>query len=181
MHCCWELMKSVGRHSSLSLLFVMKLMVWHFVSTTLTRLDMTYDCILCHVILKLLWRFLCNFVNMRLLKTVTGSLEVRVIKNGCILPVRLLLALEFYHLQSYAEVSTPSQGLCTLLNISSRNWNVYSWRFEWFDYREQMWTRRSHCQNFNRKKLVLCLIRWVVLIHGVLRVPILRLQIWFRV
>jgi hypothetical protein len=29
---CWELMNSVGSHSSLSLLFVMKVMVCHFVS-----------------------------------------------------------------------------------------------------------------------------------------------------
>jgi hypothetical protein len=29
---CWELMNSVGSHGSLSLPFVMKVMVWHFVS-----------------------------------------------------------------------------------------------------------------------------------------------------
>jgi uncharacterized membrane protein YkvI len=29
---CWELMNSVGSHGSLSLLFVMKVMVCHFVS-----------------------------------------------------------------------------------------------------------------------------------------------------
>jgi hypothetical protein len=29
---CWEQMKSVGGHGSLSLQFVMKVMVWHFVS-----------------------------------------------------------------------------------------------------------------------------------------------------
>jgi hypothetical protein len=31
---CWELMKSVGSHCSLSLLFMMKVMVWHFVSNS---------------------------------------------------------------------------------------------------------------------------------------------------
>jgi hypothetical protein len=29
---CWELMKSVGGHGSSSMLFVMKVMVWHFAS-----------------------------------------------------------------------------------------------------------------------------------------------------
>jgi hypothetical protein len=31
---CWELMKSVGTNGSLSLLFMMKVMVWHFVSNS---------------------------------------------------------------------------------------------------------------------------------------------------
>jgi hypothetical protein len=31
---CWELMKSVGTNGSLSLLFIMKVMVWHFVSNS---------------------------------------------------------------------------------------------------------------------------------------------------
>jgi hypothetical protein len=29
---CWELIRSVGSHGSLSMVFVMKVMVWHFVS-----------------------------------------------------------------------------------------------------------------------------------------------------
>jgi hypothetical protein len=35
LHPWWELMKSVGSHGSLSLLFVMKVTVWHFVTVCL--------------------------------------------------------------------------------------------------------------------------------------------------
>ncbi len=55
---CWELMKSVGSHGSLLLLFMMKVMVTDsFVSNCI---DYTHS----HVTFKLLWRFLCNFKDI---------------------------------------------------------------------------------------------------------------------
>jgi len=53
-----ELMKSVGSHGSLSLLFMTKVMVWHFVSNSHKSYDCTHQC----VILNFLLRFLCNFM-----------------------------------------------------------------------------------------------------------------------
>jgi hypothetical protein len=48
---CWELMKSVGSHGSLSLLFVMKVMVWNFVSNfhkVTTVLILMLPSLFCH-------------------------------------------------------------------------------------------------------------------------------------
>ncbi len=41
---CWELMKSVGSHCSLSLLVVMKVMVWHFVSNSHKVMTASLSC-----------------------------------------------------------------------------------------------------------------------------------------
>jgi hypothetical protein len=52
-------MKWVGSHGSLSLLFVMKVTVWHFLSNSnkvMTALPL--------IMFKLLWRFLCNFIDI---------------------------------------------------------------------------------------------------------------------
>jgi hypothetical protein len=54
--CCWELMKSVGSHGSLSLLFVMNMMVWHLVSDPYKVMTV--------LIVMLSSKFLCNLIDM---------------------------------------------------------------------------------------------------------------------
>jgi hypothetical protein len=56
---CWELMNSVGSHGSLSPLFMMKVMVCHFVSDS----PEVMTALIVMLLLILLWRFLCNFIN----------------------------------------------------------------------------------------------------------------------
>jgi hypothetical protein len=41
---CWELMNSLGSHGSLSLPFMMKVMVCHFVSDSLEVMTVTFNC-----------------------------------------------------------------------------------------------------------------------------------------
>ncbi len=75
---CWELMNSVGSHGSLSLPFLMKVMVCHFVSDShevMTALIVVLPIIVvveislqrheahCHIILRVLFlRYFCKYI-----------------------------------------------------------------------------------------------------------------------
>jgi hypothetical protein len=59
---CQELMKSVGSHGNLSMLFMMKVMVWHFVSDFLSYGYAYSHC--CVTFKLLLWKFHCNFIDI---------------------------------------------------------------------------------------------------------------------
>ncbi len=61
----WIVVKSVGIHGSLSLLFVMKkVMVWHFVSNSLIRLWVMTALIVMLPLKFFWWKFLCNLIDV---------------------------------------------------------------------------------------------------------------------
>jgi hypothetical protein len=85
---CWELMNSVGSHGSLSLPFVMKVMVCHFVSDShevMTALIVVFPLIVVVEISLQLHQAssLVGFVSSHLLATWTGSRGGKPSKHKC--------------------------------------------------------------------------------------------------
>jgi hypothetical protein len=93
---CWELMSSVGSHGSLSLLFVMKVMVCHFVSNShevMTALIVVLPLI---VVVEIL----CNFIKLTCFPT---SYIAQRICWSSLMSLVLKPVFQFYYCNGFGE------------------------------------------------------------------------------